>query len=418
MSSSRIAVLASTIEQNTRVLDEYLRKNGLPSPSFDASNPPDLVLPEDIMKAKGAALEAMDELEGLLLGPMPKIFHELTQKHTNLTSLHAVAKFNMASKFSAQETTTIPELASACGIDKKDCERLIRHALTNRIFTESSKGVIAHSAMTQAIANVPLLREWIEETCENMWSSAPRIVSAMAKWPGSEEPNETAFNIAHNSQLPFFAEISKDPANAKRFADSMSFFQASPGMQTALVIDNYNWAAYETGTIVDVGGSQGAVAIELAKRFPNIKCVVQDLPEVIAGAPKDVNPKQVKFQEYDFFTEQLVKDADVYFFRMIFHNWGDKYCVKILRNLIPALKKGARIVINDHVVPEPGVLSPYQDRQVRAFDLVMKECFNAKERDVNDWTNLLKEADERFAVLEIVRPVGSQLQMINVEWKG
>jgi hypothetical protein len=44
--------------------------------------------------------------------------------------------------------------------------------------------------MSNAIATVPLLREWIEETCANMWSSAPRIVEAMEKWPGSEEPDQ------------------------------------------------------------------------------------------------------------------------------------------------------------------------------------------------------------------------------------
>jgi precorrin-6B methylase 2 len=312
-------------------------------------------------------------------------------------------------------TTTVPELAKASGIDESDCNRLIQHALTNRLFIEELPGVIKHSAMTQAIATVPLLREWIEETCENMWSSAPRIVSAMEKWPGSEEPNETAWNLARGTSLPFFVDLSQDKTGirAKRFADSMSFFQANPTMRTDLVVDNYDWAKYKT--VVDVGGSLGDVSIELAKRFPDIKCVVQDLPEVIVGAPKNID--RVEFQSYDFFTEQPVKDADVYFFRMIFHNWGDKYCIKILRKLIPALKSGSRIVINDHVVPEPGILSLYNDRSVRAFDLVMKECFNAKERDVNDWAALLKKADERFAIADIKRPEGSQLQIVDVKWE-
>jgi hypothetical protein len=113
-----------------------------------------------------------------------------------------------------------------------------------------------------------------------------------------------------------------------------------------------------------------------------------------------------------------VKEADIYFSRMIIHNWGDKYCIQILRNLIPALKKGTRVVINDHVVPEPGIRSPFNERSVRAFDLVMKECFNAKERDINDWTALLRKADERFIIDEVKRPEGSQLGIIDVKWEG
>lgn len=239
-------------------------------------------------------------------------------------------------------------------------------------------------------------------------------MSAMAHHPGSQEPQESAYSLSRKTKLSFFEDLGTDQtgAKAKRFADAMSFFQASPAMHTALLVDNYDWKAHRM--VVDVGGSHGAVMLEVAKRHPDVTCVVQDLPEVIAGARQGI--ERVEFQAYDFFTEQPVKNADVYLFRMIFHNWGDKYCVKILRNLVPALKKGARVVINDHVVPPGGVLSPYKDRTVRAYDLVMKACFNAKERTVEDWTGLLKEADRRFVIRSVVQPEGSQLQIIDVQW--
>lgn len=69
---------------------------------------------------------------------------------------------------------------------------------------------------------------------------------------------------------------------------------------------------------------------------------------------------------HDFLLEdQPVKGADVYFFRWILHNWSDKYCVKILRGLIPALKPGAKIILNDNVLPQPGVLSRWQENRLR-----------------------------------------------------
>lgn len=144
--------------------------------------------------------------------------------------------------------------------------------------------------------------------------------------------------------------------------------------------------------------------------------VVRDLPEVIEAAPEPPSPRLTFLAHDFFFTPQPVHGADVYLFRMIFHNLGDKYCIAVLRSLIPALKKGARVVINDHVVPEPGVLSAYKERSVRAFDLVMKGCFNAKERDERAWKELLRMADERFEVRGVARPEGSQLQIIDVEW--
>lgn len=75
-------------------------------------------------------------------------------------------------------------------------------------------------------------------------------------------------------------------------------------------------------------------------------------------------------------------------------------------------------MINDHVVSEPGILSLYQERGVRAFDLVMNECFNAKEREFDDWRKLLREADKRFRIVELKGPEGSRLQIIEAVWES
>jgi hypothetical protein len=61
MWSSKIVLLASSIEKNTRLVDDFLRKNDLPTPTFDSSYPPDPPLPPNITKAKQDVLEAMDE---------------------------------------------------------------------------------------------------------------------------------------------------------------------------------------------------------------------------------------------------------------------------------------------------------------------------------------------------------------------
>jgi hypothetical protein len=110
------------------------------------------------------------------------------------------------------------------------------------------------------------------------------------------------------------------------------------------------------GTLVDVGGSHGSFSIPLVKKFPELRGIVQDQPKVIeVGAkkiPEDLNGR-VEFMAQNFFAEQAIK-ADVYLLRWILHDWSDEYAVKILRALIPALKNGARIIIHEYIVPEPG----------------------------------------------------------------
>ena len=46
----------------------------------------------------------------------------------------------------------------------------------------------------------------------------------------------------------------------------------------------------------------------------------------------------------------------------------------------------------------------------------MKAMFNAKERDLNDWNNLLLKADPRFKILRVNKLTSSPLALIEVSW--
>jgi hypothetical protein len=67
---------------------------------------------------------------------------------------------------------------------------------------------------------------------------------------------------------------------------------------------------------------------------------------------------------HDFFTTQTV-GADAYILRTVLHNWADKYCIMILRALVPALKPGARILINDICLPKPGSVPAHRELDLR-----------------------------------------------------
>lgn len=148
----------------------------------------------------------------------------------------------------------------------------------------------------------------------------------------------------------------------------MSLFGFDEGYAPDHLVDHYPWDAIGKGVVVDVGGSQGAFSIPIARRFPDLHCIIQDRAEVVASHAQDLSPEladRVTFMAHDFFTEQPVKNADVYLFRWVFHDWSDKYSIQILRALVPALKDGANIVIHEYILPEPGVLPNYQERTLR-----------------------------------------------------
>ena len=167
--------------------------------------------------------------------------------------------------------------------------------------------------------------------------------------------------------------MGKDPQRAKQFADGMSFIHSAPGFDPKHLVNGYDFAFTEQGIFVDIGGSQGPVSIAVARAYPNFRCIVQDMPGTIksgeAALPAELKDR-VSFMAHDFWTEQSVKDADIYFFSWVFHDWADKHGVKILRRLIPTLKRGARILIYDVCMPPPGMIPRYEEHLLRSVLMV------------------------------------------------
>ena len=52
---------------------------------------------------------------------------------------------------------------------------MIRYAMTKHIFKEPSTGIVAHTAASQVLAEVPIMRDWVGMVCEEMWPSAARV---------------------------------------------------------------------------------------------------------------------------------------------------------------------------------------------------------------------------------------------------
>ena len=148
----------------------------------------------------------------------------------------------------------------------------------------------------------------------------------------------------------------------------MAAFNASPLMSHSHLATNFPWASLSSATVVDLGGSHGELCVALAAPNPNLHFIVQELPRTVQSVDRSALhatvASRIEFMEHDFFNPQPVTAA-VYIFRQIFHNWADSNVIKILRSLIPALRPGARVLVHDLILPEPGTVSLMQDRQIR-----------------------------------------------------
>lgn len=60
------------------------------------------------------------------------------------------------------------------------------------------------------------------------------------------------------------------------------------------------------------------------------------------------------------------------------------------------MKRGARVVINDHCLTPVGTENAWDEARIRSMDLGMLAILNAHERDAEQFCELFKAADEKF----------------------
>jgi ubiquinone/menaquinone biosynthesis C-methylase UbiE len=302
--------------------------------------------------------------------------------------------------------------------------------MTIRVFRESRPGYVAHTGPSAQFVTNPLLRDWFTFNLDEVLPGAVQLAEALRRYGDSEEPGECAIGIAYNfnSDETYWDFILKDGEGdrkgwrVKRFANAMKCIAASSAHHHDFLQTAFDWAGLGEGAqVVDVGGSGGHISIELAKAFSNIHFTVQDYAALEAtfntACPPELTSR-ISFEAHDILQPNPHAGADVYLVRSILHDWSDKYAVKILANLVPALKKGARVIIADFIMPELGQGPNWIERMATGKSMQMMTVVNAKERTENDWKEVVQRASDRYVVEKFVTPPGAATSVMVFQFLG
>ena len=97
-------------------------------------------------------------------------------QHGFLTTLQAIYRFQLAISFpEGKNEATFEEISQSSGLSVSYVQRILRYAMTYRIFREPRKGIVAHTAASMYLATNPGMREWIGVATEEMWPAASKV---------------------------------------------------------------------------------------------------------------------------------------------------------------------------------------------------------------------------------------------------
>ncbi|KAL8749667.1 MAG: hypothetical protein Q9184_006719 [Pyrenodesmia sp. 2 TL-2023] len=409
--------LAEDILAAAKRLDEHLASQGKPASSFDQDTLEDL--PPNMEATRSRLINTTQTLKQLAQGPHDATL-ETMFSWTTFLSLRAIYTYNLASYVPLTGTTTYTDLSAQSSLPAPLIRRFFRLAIATHMFGSPTPDTVAHTAASRLFLTDPNFPDATGLQTAELGPASARMVDAITKYGADGEPGHTAYALQHGA--PIFDVLGKDPERARRFGAAMKYYTKGSGYDLKHLVEGFDWAALDQkpcgATVVDVGGGHGAVSQALAKATTNTHFVVQDLPGTVEQAAKDL-PKElqgrIEFVPHDFFTEQPVdRDADIFLLRWILHNWSDAYCLKILKALVPALKrKEQRVLIYEYLLPEtPG--TDVAESFGAYLDMVMLCCFNGAERTEADFKRLLHAADPGFRIESIKQPEAGAMSIIEV----
>ncbi|KAF9245410.1 S-adenosyl-L-methionine-dependent methyltransferase [Melanogaster broomeanus] len=316
----------------------------------------------------------------------------------------------------------VNELSQIVGLEKGKLARVVRVLASKGCFTEVDADVFANNRLSLITLTTSdpgaIARFHLQYTS----------FGAAVLYESMTEP-EYATSYERD-KAPLSYALKKKGYNGNIFdwinenvvdAHGQSFHRAMIGlghvMGSLSVLHHYPWD--EMKTVCDVGASIGTFSIPLAKAYPHLKIINQDLPEVLVqakdvwaqDAPEALQNNQVDFVALNFFEESPVKGLDAYYLRNIIHDWHDAEATTILRNVRISMEPHSRLLIraylpvplylhrgschlharcrNQMSCPEP-MLPNFGAGNNRMYqqDLSMWCIHNAKERLLDEWITL------------------------------
>jgi hypothetical protein len=337
-------------------------------------------------------------------------------------SLRVIYRFRIAQHVPLDSSISFSDLAKACTINENLLTRLLRHAMVFHLFHEPERGFVAHTIDSRLLATDPDLFDAVGCLLEDMGTAAQNIANAMEKWPGSDERNHCACCYTYNTDKPWFGYLQQYPERFRKFSAMMRWVgEAQVSFQTG-VITLYPWEKLGNGTVVDMGGGNGQVIIPIARTYPSLKFIVQDLAGAFEQGQQTVSEDaelkpRITFMPHDFRNEQPVKNADAYFICQCIVNWSDKDLVGIFQKLIPALKPGARILICDRKEQVLKTDSDVDVLECRRVDMIVLANTNGRIRTVEEILKVFELADSRYKFKELYTVKGSIHMICEMVWE-
>jgi hypothetical protein len=292
-------------------------------------------------------------------------------------AVHVAAELGISGELEAGPLA-VAELAERTGVDADALHRYLRALAGEGVFAEVEPGIFRN---TEASELLHPGSEWhaFAHFFGGVW------YQALGESLHAVRTGDETFGRAFGEQ--WWPWLAARPEETQLFNRAMQGGAASR-------VEPFEALPWDAEVVVDVGGGNGTLLIELLKRCPSLTGIVFDLPEVTAEAEGLVAEaglgERCRVVPGSFF-DGVPAGGDVYILKSILHDWDDEAAAAILSSVRASAPEHARVLISDAVI-EPG----NEPDESKWLDLLMLVLNRGRERTEPEWRALLDRTGFRL----------------------
>ncbi|KAI2462841.1 O-methyltransferase-domain-containing protein [Annulohypoxylon bovei var. microspora] len=414
--------MAEGILARAKKLDAYLEAQNIAYPSFDDDTLDQL--PNELQDERWALANDVNDLKQLSRGATQATL-DCALSWTDALGLRVVHHYKLAHAVPLDGTASYAEIAAASGLKEDLCRRFMRLAMGIHVFTEDlGTQRVRHTASSRRLVTDQGFSDAVGLEVDDLGPASSKLIDVWEKHEqDATEPDQSAFSMFNETDKHIFDFLASQPERARRFGGAMRHFTKGDSWDLRHMLASFDWPSIDQpgAQVVDIGGGNGQISQYLAHHTTHVHYIVQDLAHVVSQAPSQLPgdlKDRVEFVKHDFFAPQVMEPPPAAFImRYILHNWADKYAARILQSLVPAMRKGTKLLIYEYVLQDRPV-TDLSGRSGFQVDAIMATAFNAQERTAAEYERLLKVADPRYVVEAVCCPEGSTMSIVEVGWTG
>jgi len=275
-------------------------------------------------------------------------------------ALSLVAELGVADAL-GEGARPVAEVAGEVGADAGTLHRLLRALASDGVFAEEEPGMFRNTEMSELLRRPD-------------WRASAHLLGGVWHRAVGELDASGKASFPRTFGTDFWSWLAVHPEERGAFDRAM----AGGKDESAQRLMEVEW--HDGDVVVDVGGGNGTLLVELLRRRPELRGIVVDLPET--DRDESLFGDAIEFVAGSFFDE--VPAGDVYVLSEILHNWPDERAAAILRAIGAGAPPHARLLILDSVVHAGN-----DPHSAKWLDLLMLALFASRERDEAQWNVLL-----------------------------